>query len=124
MGATLSETEIQKSLDFCVRLFDPVDVQETEEEAGRQISKELLDVNAPVMNPEDIQQALHVATKDIPQDESDPQYTENLGQLLQKLNARRVVHPEYSSNNMELEPIGGRVVRLEVGNLGLVNIAA
>lgn len=39
--------------------------------------------------------------------------------VLQKINARRVLHAEYAINNLETEPLDGLVVRLKRGNLGL-----
>jgi len=40
--------------------------------------------------------------------------------VLDKINARRVVHSEFAINNLESEPLDGLWVRLEKGRLGLM----
>lgn len=57
MGQRLSETELQKSLDFCVKIFNPTSPEEHArlEEMGEATFgdvplKELLDVRAPVVD--------------------------------------------------------------------------
>ena len=42
--------------------------------------------------------------------------------VLNKVNARRVVHSEYGIHNFESEPLDGFVVRLERGKLGLARV--
>ena len=42
--------------------------------------------------------------------------------VLNKVNARRVVHSEYGIHNFESEPLDGFVVRLERGKLGLTRV--
>jgi len=39
--------------------------------------------------------------------------------VLNKINARRIVHPEYAIHNLQLEPLEGYAVKLERGKLGL-----
>ena len=52
MGTRLSETELQKSLDFCVNLFNPTSPEQHAGVARRGfIGRELMDVTAPVMDP-------------------------------------------------------------------------
>jgi len=61
MGARLSETELQKSLDFCVNLFNPTSPEQHNRIANvGKIGKELLDVTAPVMDPRFLETVLMV----------------------------------------------------------------
>ncbi|GLB37388.1 putative tryptophan halogenase [Lyophyllum shimeji] len=135
MGKRLSETELQKSLDFCVSLFNPTSPEQHERLANSPaVGGELLDVNAPVMDPVSFESALRVGTRncvaishtsgdrdsDGEQSSSDSERTLETKMVLDKINARRVVHAEYRVNNMESEPIGGYVMRLQRGRLGLL----
>ena len=130
MGARLSETELQKSLDFCVNLFNPTspDQHERLSKCG-DIAKELLDVASPVVDPTSFENILHVEYYDQSGDSnedrgnlSDTEKTAETRMVLNKINARRVVHPEYAINNLEQEPLDGYVVKLERGKLGLVKL--
>ena len=142
MGARLSETELQKSLDFCVKLFNPTTPEEHERLArSGQVAKELLDASGPVVDP-CVFKLLRVGESEDPGEgdsssESDPdsdldsddnhsfdsdcEKVKETRRVLDKINARRVVHSEYAIHNLELEPLeDGYVVRLERGKLGLV----
>ena len=57
MGARLSENELQKSLDFCVKLFDPTS-PEQHERVARGVPREMMDVNSPIVHPKILAQAL------------------------------------------------------------------
>jgi hypothetical protein len=130
MGACLSETELQKSLDFCVNLFNPTSPDQHERISKRgDITKELLDVASPVVDPASFENILHVEHYDQSGDSnedrgnsSDTEKTAETRMVLNKINARRVVHPEYAINNLEQEPLDGYVVKLERGKLGLVEL--
>lgn len=128
MGARLSETELQKSLDFCVNLFNPTSPDQHERLSKRgDITKELLDVASPVVDPTSFENILHVECYDQSGDSngnsSDTEKTAaETRMVLNKINARRVVHPEYAINNLEQEPLDGYVVKLERGKLGLVKM--
>jgi hypothetical protein len=133
MGKLLSQTELQKSLDFCVNLFNPTTPEQHDRVAGKpEISQSLLDVAAPLVDPTVLEKALHVEHKP----SSPPSSTLRLSKrdrsasevaetrmVLHKINARRVVHAEYAINNLESEPIAGHVVRLEKGCLGLTRLS-
>jgi hypothetical protein len=125
MGARLSETELQKSLDFCVNLFNPTTPEQHEcLSQCCDVAKELLDVAAPVVDPFIFERSLHVSqasmghTEDVA-NSSDSEKAAETRMILNKINARRVVHPEYAINNLETEPLDGYVVKLERGKLGL-----
>jgi len=132
MGARLSETELQKSLDFCVNLFNPTSPDQHERLSKRgDITKELLDVASPIVDPTSFENTLHVEHYDRSggsnedQDQGNSSDTEKAAEtrmVLNKINARRVVHPEYAINNLEQEPLAGYVVKLERGKLGLVKM--
>lgn len=120
MGARLSETELQKSLDFCVQLFNPTTPDEHERLArsGR-VANELLDVSLPVVHPSVL--GYHENADD--DNTSDSEKSLETQMVLDKINARRVVHAEYDINNFELEPLENYVVTLERGRLGLVRVS-
>ncbi|TFK44432.1 FAD binding domain-containing protein [Crucibulum laeve] len=124
MGARLSETELQKSLDFCVNLFNPTSLEQQERLSQcRSFGKELLDVAGPVVDPIIFENTLHVEQNRSGSDgssDSDSEKVFETKMILNKINARRVVHSEYAIHNLESEPIGGYVVRLERGKLGLM----
>ncbi len=133
MGTRLSESELQKSLDFCVNLFNPTSPEQHERlsRSGR-IGKELLDVTAPVMDPVILESALRVGQKssntcyvesEDSELSSDSERASEVCMILRKINARRIVQSEYAINNFELEPLDGYVARLERGKLGLVRVA-
>lgn len=132
MGTRLSESELQKSLDFCVNLFNPTSPEQHERlSRSRKIGKELLDVTAPVMNPVMLESALRVGQKSLntcqiesedSELSSDSERASEMRMILRKINARRVVHSEYAISNFELEPLDGYVARLETGKLGLVRV--
>ncbi|KAF9077887.1 hypothetical protein BDP27DRAFT_1207886 [Rhodocollybia butyracea] len=118
MGVRLYEQELQDSLDFCVKLFSPTSPEEHEKlVANHKIGHELLDLTGPVMGMEDLEKALHVATEAGANDEKENQAATRM--VLEKINARRVLHPEYSVNGFESEAMNGFAIRLERGNLGL-----
>ncbi|KAF5345340.1 hypothetical protein D9758_008428 [Tetrapyrgos nigripes] len=130
MGSQLSESEIQKSLDFCVSLFNP-----TTPEQHRRLSvssrqnRELCDVTKPIIDPKFLHDIAFKHTRRTlptkPEPENSDEATEdgtNDKMVFDKVNARKVVHNEYSINNLENEPLDGYVVRLERGKLGLVRV--
>ncbi|KAL1696002.1 hypothetical protein GGG16DRAFT_121324 [Schizophyllum commune] len=126
IGIRLSEDELQRSLDFCANLFNPTTPeQHAELVLGGEIAKDLLDVNKPVVDRAVLNEALHM--HDEKDDEgrlggNDGVRSERRGEtqlVLDKINARRVIQPEYAISNMENEGIDGYAVRLQRGNLGL-----
>lgn len=120
MGARLSETELQKSLDFCVNLFNPTTPEQHERLShDSSVARELLDVAAPVIDPLVFERTLNVGQSQDPS-HSDTEKVVETKMVLDKINARRIMHPEYAINNLELEPLDGYVVRLTRGKLGLV----
>ncbi|KAK2464287.1 hypothetical protein APHAL10511_003744 [Amanita phalloides] len=135
IGSRLSESELQKSLDFCVNLFNPTSSERHKwlSRSGR-LGKELLDVTVPVMDPVILESALRVGQKSCNSTShlesedselsSDSERTSEMRMMLRKINARRVVHSEYAISNFELEPIDGYVARLEPGKLGLVRVSS
>jgi len=54
--------------------------------------------------------------------DSDAQKLAETKMVVNKINARRVVHSEYAINNLESEGLNGFVVRLETGKLGLTKV--
>lgn len=157
MGARLSENELQKSLDFCVKLFDPTCPEQHERVAQSGVPRELMDVHAPIFDPKVLEDALKQRSISYKSEGLDTILDEEMSQLsigggaakpqrlappptactpdrrmkrsdsdaertmvVNKINARKVVHSEYSLNNLEVEEVNGLVVRLQQGNLGLM----
>jgi hypothetical protein len=70
MGTRLSETELQKSLDFCVNLFNPTTPEQHQRvkqlgqsRLGATALKKLMDVTAPIVDPLVLEGALRVEMK-------------------------------------------------------------
>jgi len=128
MGTRLSETELQKSLDFCVNLFNPTSPEQHERlsRLGGVMGKDLLDVTMPVMDPTMLESTFPVkidkrdTIKSGDDFDFDSETASETKLVLDKINARRVVHSEFAINNLESEPLDGFVVRLEKGRLGLM----
>lgn len=160
MGTRLSETELQKSLDFCVNLFNPTSPEQHKRVANSGVSSELLDVNAPIMDPQVLEVTLKIEAMNLvngklgletindehegenghgskvfrlppavqrhdrrmKRSDSDAQKAAETKMVVNKINARRVVHSEYAINNLESEGLNGFVVRLVKGKLGLMKV--
>jgi flavine halogenase len=124
MGSRLSEVELQKSLDFCINLFNPTTPEQHHRVAQKQGSQ-LLDVSGPIVDPAILRNAVPSSkrcsrtTGKRSGTESDIESQEETTMVLNKINARRVIHSEYYVNNLELEALEGKVVILERGRLGL-----
>ncbi|KAI5831782.1 FAD/NAD(P)-binding domain-containing protein [Schizophyllum commune Tattone D] len=123
IGIRLSEDELQRSLDFCANLFNPTTPeQHAELVLGGEIAKDLLDVNKPVVDRAVLNEALHV--RDEKDGEARLGKSDGAQLVLDKINARRVIQPEYAISNMENEGIDGYAVRLQRGNLGLNKVVS
>ncbi|KAJ3757384.1 hypothetical protein EV360DRAFT_84057 [Lentinula raphanica] len=115
MGVRLYEEELQESLDFCVKLFGDTAPEAHTQLSNSNIAQELLDITAPVVAPQDLEKALSVSTK--------PENAETTKKVLEKINARKVLNPEYTLNGFESEALSGFSIRLERGNLGLKGVS-
>ncbi|EGO00884.1 hypothetical protein SERLA73DRAFT_167102 [Serpula lacrymans var. lacrymans S7.3] len=122
MGTRLSEEELQRSLDFCVKLFSPTSPEQRALAIQRGLPREFLDVTAPIIDPIILEAILAINTGDSNHNGVEQQKENNASETslaANQVNARRVVHCEYAINNMEEEVIDGFVVRLQIGKLGL-----
>ncbi|TFK75466.1 FAD/NAD(P)-binding domain-containing protein [Pluteus cervinus] len=134
VGARLSENELQKSLDFCVNLFNPSLEQHQHLLPDNPLVKDLVDVERPFIDPRVLDQVMAIpelsfsATQDTPEAHADSDAASEFQRvietkmLLDKINARRLIHAEYGLHNLEEEPLDGYAVRLEVGDLGLIQV--
>lgn len=117
MGTRLSEAELQKSLDFCVNLFNPTS-PEQHQRVAEEKGKRYVDVSQPIVDPASLRDVCASTSKSgMGSPLANGQNETEM--VLNKINARRVVHSEYYINNLELEPLEGMVVILERGQLGL-----
>lgn len=148
MGARLTEDELQHALDFCVHLFDPTTPEQHAhvraalegllvspraragesghgEQDGRAADgAKLMDVHAPLVDPAKLAKVLQsigpVSGLGLTAGGAGREDAEML-MVLEKVNARRVIHAEHGNglNSLEEEAVDGFVVRLERGALGL-----
>jgi hypothetical protein len=97
-------------MDFCKHvLISPTDPEMYSSVRDR-LDPALMDPNAPVMTPEDLEHILE------PGDE-DARY------VLREVNARKPIHIMYSgTGNFEEEEVEGFSVRCQRGHLGLVRV--
>jgi len=88
----------------------------------------LLDVSAPIINPAKLNKFLSrhlqhsTSSPDISSTRQDQHAEESeVKMVLEKVNARRVIHAEHGNglNSLEEEAVEGLVVRLQRGRLGL-----
>ncbi|KAJ4467313.1 hypothetical protein C8R41DRAFT_779866, partial [Lentinula lateritia] len=134
MGSRLSESELQRSLDFCINLFNPTSPEEHKavegQLAGSGKYRELMDVAKPLVDPKSFEDILKVTPTECPagstgcKETETNTYSESKPRMvLDKINARRLVHHEYAINNLEAEELLGCAIRLEKGRLGLMKVA-
>lgn len=129
MGARLYERELQESLDFCVKLFSATSPESHSQLLDNpSIGQQLLDLTAPVVAPDVLEKALHVVSESRSNgseesarmcDSNEKHQDDTTRMVLEKINARRVLHPEYTVNGFEAEALEGFTIRLERGSLGL-----
>jgi len=120
MGSRLSESELQRSLDFCVQLFNPTSPEHHERLSNDpKIGKQLLDVTVPLMNAAKLEEYLRHQQSFSDDTSENDSPAADARMVLNKVNARKVVHAEYSIHNLASEPLIGFAVRLETGMLGL-----
>jgi hypothetical protein len=87
-----------------------------------------LDVHAPLLPPIEIEKFVRQASLLPPSEIGSASLTEDveveMRRVLQKINARRVIHREHSGlHSLEEEALGaGYRVRLQRGRLGLVHV--
>ena len=127
MGIRLSETELQNSLDYCVNLFNPTS-PEDHESVAKSVGQELLDIDAPIVDPTALERVLVPQRVPATGEKDAGDLSNGSGafekMVVDKVNARRIIHQEYAFNNLESEPLDHYVIRLESGNLGLVKVTA
>ncbi|KAF8829405.1 hypothetical protein HHX47_DHR3000952 [Lentinula edodes] len=88
--------------------------------------RELMDVAKPLVDPKSFEDVLKVTPTECSarstgcKETEANTYSESKPRMvLDKINARRLVHPEYAINNLEAEELLGCAIRLEKGRLGL-----
>ncbi|TFK47870.1 FAD/NAD(P)-binding domain-containing protein [Heliocybe sulcata] len=142
MGPHLSPTELQRALDFCVNLFSPTTPEEHAKVSAllkgisSEAAQDVLDVTKPMMDGQTLHRVMAdlKLTSDAACQDTGATYEEQGGQrsstdeeeaetvkmVLDKVNARRVIHTEHSGiSGFEEEALVGFVARLVKGRLGL-----
>lgn len=138
LGPRLSESEVQNALDFCVGLFNPVnpglagklrkhlETLDDEQFSVHGVEKTaFLDPSAPPLPVENIRRLAKIPAF-LPALEKgsgvDADLEAEVQCILEKMNARRLIHREYGDlHSLEDESLGaGYKIRLERGRLGLV----
>jgi hypothetical protein len=135
LGPRISENEVQNALDFCVDLFDPSDQGEAND-----LRKYLEGIDDGQFSAHGAEKSVimnfasrHLPAKDVQNTARDPSSlpaVENgsaeegeseVRRVLEKINARRLLHREYTGlHALEEESLGaGYSLRLESGRLGL-----
>jgi hypothetical protein len=136
LGPRISESEVQNALDFCASLFSPFDqgvandlrkhlegLDDDQFSAHGVEKSALMDVTAPLLPAKEVQ--------NIARDPSFLPALENgsaedakteVQRILERINARRLIHKGYSGlHSLEEESLGaGYRIRLECGRLGLM----
>ncbi|KAK0194558.1 putative halogenase [Armillaria mellea] len=108
VGKTVSEDELQKTMDFCKDIFAPTDPQ-MHEAVGARLGPELCSPSVPIMTDSEIE--------DLTKDDNEAKL------VLKEINARKAVHTMYGGPiHVAAESIDGLVLNLEVGNFGLKNV--
>lgn len=132
MGQRLSETELQKSLDFCANVFTPVTPEQEQRDAeNARISKELIE-KTEAENPALLEEAMMVqngtAQKDgevaemaASSEPAEPMVTGG-SEGVREGDARHMIKDEYTMNSFETEVLNGYSVRLAKGRLGLTQV--
>jgi flavine halogenase len=128
MGKRLSETELQKSLDFCANVFTPVTPEQEQRDAERaRVSKELLE-KTETATPSLLEDAMKVQNGVVQQDGEMAAPAEAVAadqtEGIPKSDARHVIKDEFTMNSFESETLNGYAVRLAKGKLGLAKVQA
>jgi flavin-dependent dehydrogenase len=119
MGTRLSGKELQSALEFCGKCFNPTSPEHLAPASKEALPKDVFDVTAPLMDPHAIESIISKTFKNPKGDQDFSGPEEDLKLALDQINGRRVVHQEYSINNLEAEDVNGFVVKLGKGHLGL-----
>lgn len=122
MGTRLSGKELQSALEFCGKCFNPTSLDHLAPASKEALPKDVFDVTAPLMDPQAIESIISKTFKNPKGDQDFSGPEEDLKLALDQINSRRVVHQEYSINNLEAEDVNGFVVKLRRGRLGLMRV--
>ncbi|OBZ69478.1 Tryptophan 2-halogenase [Grifola frondosa] len=138
MGKRLSEDEVQRALTSVkLEIISGLPALPSEDETAEaendnkpnqehQEALQLMDVRAPVVDPAKLEKLLRrqlriqtATTSQTPSHTLDEQAEVKM--VLEKVNARRVIHAEHGNglSSLEEEAFGGLVMRLHRGSLGL-----
>lgn len=121
MGRKLSDTELQKSLDFCAHVFTPMTPEQelAAQAESMHISKELLE-KTETKTPAVLEVAMKVQNGSA-QHNDEPTEVKVVDDMasLPMTGARHLIKDEYELNNFETETLFGYSVRFTKGQLGL-----
>jgi hypothetical protein len=119
MGVRLSEEEIQRSMDFCVKLFAPV--YTGDHVMPHNVSGAIADAE-PVNLESVVSEMSALRHRSIAVAVGPDQAVTEETTLEDRTRARAFVASEFEVSNFERESLEGFVVRLVRGSLGLVRV--
>lgn len=102
----LSDVALNEALDFCVRMFEPLEGN-NEEAIIERIQPSLLSIGAPVTGPADWERAVGPGDQDAKT-------------ILGRKNALKIFKNDVTTKTFAADAVDGYAVRLERGSLGLV----
>ena len=136
LGPRLSESEVQNALDFCASLFSPfnqgvandlrkhLEGLDDDQFLAHGVEKSaLMDVTAPLLPSKEVKNIARDPSFLPALESCSPEEAEaEVQRILERINARRLIHREHSGlHSLEEESIGaGYRIRLECGQLGLM----
>ncbi|KZO98522.1 FAD/NAD(P)-binding domain-containing protein [Calocera viscosa TUFC12733] len=108
-GMTLSEDEVNKTMDFVQHVFAATD-PEMHEAVGARIAPELFSPDGKMLTPTQVDEI-------IGEDDEDARA------VVKEINARKAVHIMYDAEaNFSNEDVDGLAVRVKQGSLGLIRV--
>jgi flavine halogenase len=138
LGPRISESEVQNALDFCASLFNPfnqgvandlrkhLEGLDDDQFSSHGVEKSaLMDVTAPLLPAKEVQNiARDPSFLPALENGSVEEAETEVQRILERINARRLIHREHSGlHSLEEETLGagpGYSIRLECGRLGLM----
>ncbi|KAG6329568.1 hypothetical protein ID866_9521 [Astraeus odoratus] len=115
MGVQKSKGEIGKALDLCRKILSPITPEQKAHTMQRGLPSEVFDPSAPLVDPETIATMLEgVYGSNGTAEMCDAEENEDTKLVMEHVNARWLLHEEYTANCLELEDIDGHTSQILV----------